>query len=350
MQKFNEGSQDLASDHNSGADIYTMQWRETATLRLRQQVQLRGGIDHVFTHWTADFVTELPNLVRRYPTPLEDDLRTSNVWHMTGTGLEQAYWSEVILGPSAGVTVTPGLRASNLVFGTGPAVRAGAAAGQPLAGGRADGVHGRRRHLPQAARAVLGADGRWLRPAEPAGRAGAAPGVGAGAGAGAAGDQARGLLRAPGQAALAHRRGGGARRQGRAGAVPQRRARPVVRRGADGAAAGRASSGGSRAGWPTPCRARCAAIAEPGGGHRFVRAAGSRHAPAGDADREQPGVPVAVRPDPHPDHGRPAGAALEHVAGLPLPAGLGQPDHAARAGREPTTTPTATSTRCGPGR
>lgn len=119
MQKFSEGSQDLTSDHKSGVDLYTTQWRETAALRLHQKAQLRGGIDHVFTHWTADFVTALPNLVRRYPTPLEEDLRTSNVWHKTGTGFEQAYWSEVILGPFAGVTVTPGLRASNLSFGTG---------------------------------------------------------------------------------------------------------------------------------------------------------------------------------------------------------------------------------------
>ena len=47
-------------------------------------LQLRGGIDHVFTHWTADFVTELPNLARRYPTPLEVDMRNQNPWHSSG--------------------------------------------------------------------------------------------------------------------------------------------------------------------------------------------------------------------------------------------------------------------------
>jgi TonB-dependent Receptor Plug Domain len=117
MQEFNERSADLTSEHRSRADVYTVQWRETASLRLGQRVQLRGGIDHIFTHWTADFLTELPNLARRYPTPLEVDVRNHNPWHSSGTGLEQAYWSELILTPLAGVTVTPGVRASDLTYG-----------------------------------------------------------------------------------------------------------------------------------------------------------------------------------------------------------------------------------------
>jgi hypothetical protein len=117
MQEFNEGSEDLTSNEHSRADVFTTQWRETATVRLGQSVQLRGGIDHVFTHWTADFVTALPNLVRRYPSPLEEDLRNGNPWHQSATGFEQAYWSELVLSPLAGVTVTPGLRASNLTHG-----------------------------------------------------------------------------------------------------------------------------------------------------------------------------------------------------------------------------------------
>jgi hypothetical protein len=118
MQAFSERSQDLSSDHRSGADVYTLQWRETAAWRPAPGVQLRGGIDHLLTHWTADFVTDLPNLARRYPSPLESDLRNQNPWHAAETGLEQAYWTEVVLGPAAGVTVTPGLRASDLSFGT----------------------------------------------------------------------------------------------------------------------------------------------------------------------------------------------------------------------------------------
>ena len=112
-----ENSQDLASDHHAGADIYTVQWRQTAGLRLHRQVLLRAGIDHLLTRWRADFASELPNLGRRYPSPLEYDLRQQNLWDRSSTDLDQAYWTEVVLGAPDGLTVTPGLRVSNLVFG-----------------------------------------------------------------------------------------------------------------------------------------------------------------------------------------------------------------------------------------
>jgi hypothetical protein len=115
---FTESSQELASDHHSGATINTVQWRETAGLRLHRLVLWRGGIDHLLTHWKADFVTELSNLGRRYPSPLEYDVRTQNHWTDRDIDIDQAYWSELVLGNRDHLTVTPGLRVSHLVFGT----------------------------------------------------------------------------------------------------------------------------------------------------------------------------------------------------------------------------------------
>jgi hypothetical protein len=115
-QSFHDGSQDLEEQHHSGADVYTVQWRETATWRLADRLTLRGGLDHVLMHWTADFVTELPTLARRYPTPLLVDLRDENVWNKGNTGLDQAYWAELGLRATEHLTLTPGMRVSNLVF------------------------------------------------------------------------------------------------------------------------------------------------------------------------------------------------------------------------------------------
>jgi hypothetical protein len=70
----------------------------------------------VLTHWNANFVTELPNLARRYPSPLEVDMRDHNLWHRRDTSFEQAYWSEVSWRAVEGLTLTPGLRLSHLVF------------------------------------------------------------------------------------------------------------------------------------------------------------------------------------------------------------------------------------------
>jgi hypothetical protein len=115
-QRFSDGSQDLSTDHHSGADVYSVQWRETARLALGSRVTARGGIDHVLTRWNASFVTDLPTLSRRYPTPVEVDNRSQNLWSNGDTALDQAYWGELVLRPTESLTVTPGLRASNLVF------------------------------------------------------------------------------------------------------------------------------------------------------------------------------------------------------------------------------------------
>jgi outer membrane receptor protein involved in Fe transport len=115
-QTFQDGSTDLSTDHHAGADVYTVQWRETASLHLGDRLTVRGGLDHVLTHWTADFISDLPTLARRYPTPLQDDARTRNPWHRTNTGLDQAYWGELALRPVESLTITPGVRLSNLVF------------------------------------------------------------------------------------------------------------------------------------------------------------------------------------------------------------------------------------------
>jgi hypothetical protein len=115
-QAFHEGSQDRGSTETSSIDMYTAQWRETASLRLSERVTLRGGLDHLLSHWTSDFVTPLPTLARRYPSPLEVDLHAHNTWHHGATGVDQAYWSELIIKPTPRLTVTPGLRVANLVF------------------------------------------------------------------------------------------------------------------------------------------------------------------------------------------------------------------------------------------
>jgi hypothetical protein len=111
-----EGSQDRGTAEQAGVDMYTVQWRETASLRLGERVTLRGGLDHLLQHWTSDFLTPLPTLARRYPTPLEVDQHTRNSWHHGATGVDQAYWTELVLKATDRLTVTPGLRVSNLVF------------------------------------------------------------------------------------------------------------------------------------------------------------------------------------------------------------------------------------------
>jgi len=115
-QAFKDSSGDLGSQHHSGADVYTIHWRETATFRAGERLTVRAGIDHELTHWTADFVTDLPNLTRRYPSPLETDSRTQNPWHGSDTAVDQGYWGELILRLTDTLTVTPGVRLAHLVF------------------------------------------------------------------------------------------------------------------------------------------------------------------------------------------------------------------------------------------
>lgn len=108
-------SKELGTEERQGVDISTVQWRETATYRAADWLTLRGGLDHVLSHWRADFVTPLPTLVRRYPSPLEVDVRDRNVWKRRGTDLDQGYWAEAT-AEVAGLAVTPGLRLDHLVF------------------------------------------------------------------------------------------------------------------------------------------------------------------------------------------------------------------------------------------
>jgi hypothetical protein len=114
-QDVGDSSQDTGTQHHSHVDIYTAEWRETATWRWSDRLTLRGGLDHVLSHWNADFVTDLPNLGRRYPTPLPFDENVQEPWRHGNTGVDQAYWAELGLHLDA-LTVTPGVRVSHLVF------------------------------------------------------------------------------------------------------------------------------------------------------------------------------------------------------------------------------------------
>src|SRR5262249_23112839 len=66
------------------------------------------------------FVTDLPNLARRYPSPLLFDERTQSPWRRGDTGMDQGYWAEAAVGLGGSLTVTPGLRASHLGFDETP--------------------------------------------------------------------------------------------------------------------------------------------------------------------------------------------------------------------------------------
>jgi hypothetical protein len=114
-QDIGDRSSDLADAHHSAIDMYTVQWRETAAFRATRWLTVRAGIDHELDHWRADFVTNLPTLTRRYPSPIQADSRIENPWHARGTGLDQAYWAELVVTMGA-FTATPGARVANLVF------------------------------------------------------------------------------------------------------------------------------------------------------------------------------------------------------------------------------------------
>lgn len=113
-----DGSQDLSTSHNARGDIFTLQWRETATLGLTSWLTWRGGIDHQFTHFDFVALDPVANLARRYPTPLAMDARTQSPWSQQATFVDQAYWTEFVLQATDRLTVTPGLRAANLVVAT----------------------------------------------------------------------------------------------------------------------------------------------------------------------------------------------------------------------------------------
>lgn len=113
-----DGSQDLSTSHNARGDIFTLQWRETATLRLAGWLTWRGGLDHQFTQFDFASLDVIANLARRYPTPLAMDAHTQSRWSQHASFVEQAYWTEFVLRATDRLTVTPGLRAANLVVAT----------------------------------------------------------------------------------------------------------------------------------------------------------------------------------------------------------------------------------------
>jgi len=112
---FRESSDDLGVAGKQRVAFTTVQWRETYNAPLSESVQLRFGLDHILSNWTADFLTDLPALGRQFPTPVWDRTR-ANVWRKRELDLSQAYFAEVTLSPLTGLSVTPGLRLSNLEF------------------------------------------------------------------------------------------------------------------------------------------------------------------------------------------------------------------------------------------
>lgn len=116
IQKIGDGSADLATQHRSGLTMATLTWREVATYTFTPYVKLRAGIEHQIYNWSADFVTELPNLGRTYPSPLEVDYTRQDPWKDGSTDLNQGYWAELIMNPHSNVTLTPGLRVDHLDF------------------------------------------------------------------------------------------------------------------------------------------------------------------------------------------------------------------------------------------
>jgi hypothetical protein len=111
-----DGSQDLSTRHHAEGNVYTVQWRETATLRLDHWLTARGGIDHLLTHFDFQSLDQIRNLARRYPTPLETDASNQSDWHQSSTSVDQAYWAELVLNATDHLTVTPGLRVANLAL------------------------------------------------------------------------------------------------------------------------------------------------------------------------------------------------------------------------------------------
>ncbi len=151
-------SEDLSTTHNARGDIYSVQWRETATIGLARALTLRGGLDHVLTHFEFAALDPLGNLARRYPTPLVMDARTQSPWKQRSTFAEQAYWTELVWKATEDLTLTPGLRAANLAIATAerfvlePRL---AARWQPTAGTTLTAAGGVYRKLPDLFSGVL---------------------------------------------------------------------------------------------------------------------------------------------------------------------------------------------------
>ncbi|MDX2020698.1 MAG: TonB-dependent receptor [Deltaproteobacteria bacterium] len=115
-QDFGDKSAELDTQHRSGVTITSLSWKETATYAFSPYIKLRAGIDSQLYHWSADFITELPNLGRTYPSPLIVDPTRQDPWKDGNTDLHQGYWTELVVNPHPDVTLTPGLRVDHLDF------------------------------------------------------------------------------------------------------------------------------------------------------------------------------------------------------------------------------------------
>jgi hypothetical protein len=109
-------STELGTTEKSGVTMTTLSWREVATYYVSPRLKLRAGLDHQLVHWSADFVSPLPNLGRTYPSPLVVDLTRQDPWRDGNTDLNQGYWAELNVNPLPNVTITPGVRVDHLDF------------------------------------------------------------------------------------------------------------------------------------------------------------------------------------------------------------------------------------------
>lgn len=116
-QDFGNRSADLETQHRAGVDIYSLQWRENLSYVVSPYLRLRGGVDHQLYTWNADFITDLPNLARQYPSPLVLDATRQEPWNAGNTDLNQGYWAEIVTNPIEEVTLTPGVRVDRYDFG-----------------------------------------------------------------------------------------------------------------------------------------------------------------------------------------------------------------------------------------
>ena len=311
-----------------------VQWRETASLRLASGSPCAAGSTTCSPTGPRTSSPTLPNLARRYPTPLEMDARTQNPWHQQRhrlrAGVLEPSWccrpdraADGDARPARGATWCS---ATTERFVLEPRLAARWQASERTAFTAAGG------HLPQAARSVLGRDGRGasVSPTSmPNGRCTWSVGVEQGLGPFETKLEGfyvrRDKLPSPTDEVRS------TRRQGRAGPVPQRRPRAVVRRRADGAPAGAGGAAVLGLGGLHAVAFAADAIARASQRRAWISTRRSTRAPRGwRPDRAAASEYLSPFDQTHilTAVGR-LGAALEHVARLPLPAGLGQPDHAA---------------------
>ena len=116
VQDVGSRSTELNTTEKSGVTMTTLSWREVATYTFSSRLRLRAGLDHQLVHWSADFVSPLPNLGRTYPSPLIVDVTRQDPWKDGNTDLNQGYWAEMVVNPHPDLTITPGVRVDHLDF------------------------------------------------------------------------------------------------------------------------------------------------------------------------------------------------------------------------------------------